>query len=79
LKFLIQEKYTELIQREKSSYPLPEMTKKNSGEEYPPVPDEFRQILETGTLMRDWQESAPLFRFALDLPFNDEDVLQMYF
>ncbi|MCK9169557.1 MAG: hypothetical protein M0P01_04010 [Treponema sp.] len=55
------------------------MTKKNSGEEYPPVPDEFRQILETGTLMRDWQESAPLFRFALDLPFNDEDVLQMYF
>ncbi|MCK9169555.1 MAG: hypothetical protein M0P01_04000 [Treponema sp.] len=57
---------------------LPGMTKKkNRGKEYPAVPDQFRQILETGTLKRDWQECAPLFRFALDLPFDDEHVLSM--
>ena len=57
---------------------LPGMTKKkNGGKEYPAVPDDFRQILETGTLMRDWKECAPLFRFALDLPFNNADLLRM--
>jgi hypothetical protein len=57
---------------------LPGLTERNnSRKKYPAVPEDFRQILETGTLMRDWKECAPLFLFALDLPFNNEDLSRM--
>ena len=50
---------------------------KDNKKKYPPVPENFLEILETGTLKRDWMEGAPLFKFALDLPVTDETVSQM--
>lgn len=44
---------------------------------YPAVPEEFEEILRTGTLGRDWQESPQLFRLALALPLTDVSVAEM--
>jgi hypothetical protein len=42
-------------------------------------PQEFDEIIKTGTLQRDWMEAAALFKLALTLPLNDTNFGELVF